>query len=240
MKFLGVIPARYESTRFPGKPLAEIQGKTMIQRVYEQAGKSQLDDICVATDDTRIYEHVRTFGHAIMTKSSHQSGTERCAEAALKIDGSFDFIVNIQGDEPFINPESINILLNQVSEETQISTLAVPIEDADTLFSPHSVKVIQAQNQGIYFSRSPIPYQRDIAKEDWLSKSSFLKHLGIYLYRKDVLRDIINLDPTPLEQAEKLEQLRWLENGYTINVYQTTHDSIGVDTPEDLQRIIDK
>lgn len=241
MKTLGIIPARYASSRFPGKPLAKIAGKTMLQRVYEQASKAQLlDSVVVATDDERIFSHVAGFrGNVIMTKEEHPSGTDRCAEAAAVI-GNFDVIINIQGDEPLIDPAQIDLVIKPFHENTAVSitTLVKTIENKEELFSPNVVKVTFNQSkQALYFSRSVIPYVRALPQEQWFGKQDFYKHIGLYGYRKEVLSEITQLAQGKLERAESLEQLRWLEHGYTIFVNFTEKESISVDTPEDLLKI---
>jgi 3-deoxy-manno-octulosonate cytidylyltransferase (CMP-KDO synthetase) len=235
---LAVIPARYASTRFPGKPLVSIQGKSMIQRVYEQVKLcKKVDKILVATDDFRIFEAVEAFGgEVMMTKSDHVSGTDRCAEVAKKYK-SAQFIINVQGDEPFIQPEQIELLIStlQASKQTQIATLAKKIEKDDVLFNPNSVKVVfGADKKALYFSRHPIPYLRGIAENAWLEQQNYFKHIGLYGFQRKTLLKIARLKPSILEKAESLEQLRWLENGYKIGVGITDLETIGIDTPEDL------
>lgn len=242
MKVLGIIPARYASTRFPGKPLANIHGKTMIRRVFDQASKSKLlTDIVVATDDNRILDHVINFGgKAIMTSEKHQSGTERCGEAAEKLDEEFDIIINIQGDEPFIHPEQIDkVAACFLYPEADIATLAIKIKSEEELFNPNIVKVIiNNKKDAIYFSRAAIPYNRGQEKESWLGNYNYYKHIGIYGYRKDILTQITKLEKSDLERAESLEQLRWIENGYSITVEFTELESYGIDTAEDLEKLI--
>jgi len=243
MKFIGIIPARYASTRFPGKPLAYINGKSMIQRVYEQV-KIALDDVVVATDDCRIEEAVKAFGgKVVMTSSEHQSGTDRIAEAIEKIEAKtgdkYQVIINIQGDEPFIQPEQIKALMNCFnSPSTQIATLIKAIENPDEIFDMNKVKVVVNKNQrAMYFSRSPIPFLRGTDEKDWINKHTYYKHIGMYAYRRDTLNEITKLPQSSLEIAESLEQLRWLENEYVIKTDITKHESIGIDTPEDLERV---
>lgn len=245
LKYIGIIPARYASTRFPGKPLAEIGGKTMIERVYKQARKA-LDHVYVATDDQRIYDAVGQFsGRAVYTSRHHKSGTDRCTEAIGIIENkekiSFDIVINIQGDEPFIHPSQIQKLMNCFSDpETQIATLVKPFTSKNDLFDPNKVKVIADKHMhAIYFSRAVIPFLRNIDRQDeWLSNHQFYFHLGIYAYKKQILTRITELPPSELEMAESLEQLRWIENGLKIKLVLTEHDSsIGVDTPEDLEKI---
>ena len=245
MQFIGIIPARYASTRFPGKPLAEIGGKPMIQRVWEQAKKA-LDRVVVATDDKRIYDCVKGFGgEAVMTRSDHRCGTDRCLEAFERLGVSGEtVIINIQGDEPFIQPEQIRALM--ACFPTEIATLVQPYSANDTLAdleNPNSPKVTIAFDdekrtvgRALLFSRSVIPYLRGIDRNEWLGRGMHYRHIGMYAYRADILGEITQLAPSPLEQAESLEQLRWLENGYTIRVAVTETRSIGIDTPEDLKK----
>jgi 3-deoxy-manno-octulosonate cytidylyltransferase (CMP-KDO synthetase) len=242
--FAGIIPARYASTRFPGKPLVMIKGKTMIERVYRQATKV-LTDVAVATDDKRIEEEVLRFGgNVIMTSPDHQSGTDRCAEALEKFEEKlgkkFDVVINIQGDEPFIQPAQLEKLMGCfISSEIQIATLAKLIETTEDLFNPNHVKVIVSPvKKAIYFSRSPIPYLRGKPQEEWVKNYNYLKHIGIYAYRTDALTKITQLKQSPLELVESLEQLRWRENGYTMAVETPPFESISVDTPEDLNKIL--
>jgi 3-deoxy-manno-octulosonate cytidylyltransferase (CMP-KDO synthetase) len=241
-RFVGIIPARFASTRFPGKPLVDIGGKTMIQRVYEQVSKV-LMDVYVATDDQRIFDAVLAFGgKVIMTSDQHKSGTDRCYEAFSKLEEWFDVVINVQGDEPFIQPEQIIELQKCFKEpETQIATLAKQVTENDGfefLSNPNNPKlIVNKQNEAMYFSRSVIPFTRGIDSENWISTHSYLKHIGIYAYRADVLRELTLLEQSPLEIAESLEQLRWLENGYRIKVGFTDIETIGIDTPEDLEKI---
>ncbi|MCT4616392.1 MAG: 3-deoxy-manno-octulosonate cytidylyltransferase [Marinifilaceae bacterium] len=244
MKYICIIPARYASSRFEGKPLAMISGKTMIERVYRQAQKA-IDEVWVATDDSRIEEEVVRFGgKVIMTSDKHNSGTDRIAEAINniqnKISENFDVVINIQGDEPLINPEEIQNLANCFQDEsTQIATMGKKITDLEQVLDPNVVKLVKSKsNKALYFSRSTIPFCRDAEKEDYLNKSEFIKHIGVYAYRTEVLQEISRLEESFLESSEKLEQLRWLENSYTIEVVDSKFDSIGVDTPEDLANII--
>jgi 3-deoxy-manno-octulosonate cytidylyltransferase (CMP-KDO synthetase) len=240
MKILGVIPARYASTRFPAKALADIHGKSMVRRVYEQAQKaSSLSRVVIATDHEEIYEHVKEFGEVVMTRPDHQSGTDRCCEALHKLDQRFDYVINIQGDEPFIMPEQIDLLADCLkSPDVQLATLIKKITDHETLFNLNTPKVIFNKNfEAIYFSRQIIPYLRDIKEENWLASFNFYKHIGIYAYRTDILEKITNLPVSHLEKSEALEQLRWIENGYRIKVAITEYETIGIDTPEDLKKI---
>lgn len=240
MKFLGIIPARYESTRFPGKPLVLIHGKPMIQWVYEKA-LSTVDYLCVATDDHRIADAVSGFnGRVIMTSPDHRSGTDRCAEAAEKLSGTvmFDVAINIQGDEPFIQPEQIDTLKSCFGEQTEIATLIKKIETTGELFNPNKPKVVVDNlNNALYFSRSPIPYNRNEKEENWL-KQTYWSHIGIYGFRRHILSEITKLKPGKLEIAESLEQLRWLENGYKIKTAETFSQGFGIDTPDDLARAL--
>ncbi|MDB5131298.1 MAG: kpsU [Mucilaginibacter sp.] len=238
MNILGIIPARYASSRFPGKPLVDIAGKTMIRRVYEQAKKCpNLSEVIVATDDEHIFDHVKDFGGvAAMTSTNHQSGTDRCAEVALKYP-QHDVIINIQGDEPFIDPEQINILISCFkSPDTQIATLIKKVQTEQELFNPNSPKVlVNKRSEAIYFSRLPLPYIRGQEEQNWLQHFTYFKHIGIYGYRADVLQEITKLPVSSLEKAESLEQLRWIENGYRIKVAETELETFAVDTPEDLK-----
>jgi 3-deoxy-manno-octulosonate cytidylyltransferase (CMP-KDO synthetase) len=239
MKIIGIIPARYASTRFPAKALAMIGDKTMIQRVYEQAQKAKsLAEVLVATDHQLIYEHVRSFGgNVVMTSEQHQSGTDRCQEAYQNSGYSADYVINIQGDEPFIQPQQIDILAQCLAENPPLATLVKKITDTETLLNPNTPKVIiNQQNEAVYFSRQTIPYLRGIAENEWLKHHIFFKHIGIYAYRSDVLENITKLSVSSWEKVESLEQLRWLENGYKIKVAVTEYDSHGIDTPEDLQK----
>lgn len=237
MKVVGIIPSRYNSTRFPGKPLAMIKGKTMIRRVCEQAWKSKLDAVVVATDDMRIADEVLSFGgQYVLTDPNHQSGTDRCREAMDILDQQFDAVVNIQGDEPFIDPRQINLLVDMISQkDVQLASLAKRMEDEDDLFSTNTVKVVMdKEGKALYFSRTPIPFMRNLAREEWLSKGDYYQHVGIYAYKAETLRQIAALQPSKLEQAESLEQLRWLENGLSIRMAVTTIKNISIDTPADL------
>ncbi len=244
MKFIGIIPARYASSRFPGKPLADMAGKPMIQRVYEQV-KNCVDSVYVATDDVRIQQAVLHFGgNVVMTSQNHRSGTDRCFEAYQKIGQGYDIIINIQGDEPFIHPEQIESIKACFTDESvQIATLVKPFNESDdfetVLFNPNSPKVVvNKNNEAMYFSRSVVPYIRNKKYTEWLHSHTFYKHIGMYAYRSDILAEITRLPQSPLEQAESLEQLRWLENGYRIKVGYTYQETIGIDTPEDLEKAI--
>lgn len=244
MKFVGIIPARYASTRFPGKPLAMLGGKTVIQRVYEQV-KDCFEEVYVATDDDRIADCVRGFGgQVVMTSEACNNGTERCLDAYRNLGIECDVIVNIQGDEPFIQHRQVEALKSCFdAPETDIATLVKPFEKEDgleRLECPNSPKVVMNTNGfAIYFSRSVIPYLRGVEKEQWLEKHTFYKHLGIYAYKVSVLEKITTLPQSPMEKAESLEQLRWLENGYKIRVGVTDIETVGIDTPEDLERAKD-
>lgn len=241
MKFLGIIPARYASTRFPAKPLAMLGGKTVIQRVYEQVA-GVLDNAYVATDDERIEAVVKAFGgKVVMTSVHHKSGTDRCYEAYTKIGAGFDVVVNIQGDEPFIQPSQLRAVKACFDDpSTQIATLVKPFsanDDFAILENVNSPKVVVNKNMNaLYFSRSIIPYQRNAEKKDWLKTHVYYKHIGLYAYRTEVLKEITSLAQSSLELAESLEQLRWLENGYTIKVGVTEVETIGIDTPQDLEQ----
>jgi 3-deoxy-manno-octulosonate cytidylyltransferase (CMP-KDO synthetase) len=246
MKVIGIIPARWSSTRFPGKPLVKIGDKTMIQRVYEQSKKA-IDVVVVATDDPRIVDEVKRFnGQVVMTGDFHKSGTDRCAEAIRVFENQtgikFDIIVNIQGDEPFIQPEQILQIVDCFKEEgTQIATLIKKITNKKDLNNPNNPKVVlNKHNEAIYFSRSTIPYIVNTDISDWLSKFCFFEHLGLYAYKKEVLEKITRLEPSLLEIAESLEQNRWIENGYKIRVAETDFENISIDTEEDLKAIMDK
>ena len=243
IRFAGIIPARYASTRFPGKPLTLIGDKPMIHRVYEQVSKA-LNKVYVATDDERIFKCVVGFGgKAIMTSPAHSSGTDRCSEAATKIEAetgeTIDVVINIQGDEPFIKPEQITALMNCfTNEDAEIATLIRKTRADEDLFNPNQPKVIiNSMGEAIYFSRSVIPFIRDFDTPEWSKKHTFFKHIGIYAYKTKTLREITKLPGSPLEIAESLEQNRWIENGYKIMTAITDWESIGIDTPEDLENI---
>jgi len=244
MNVLGIIPARWASTRFPGKPLVKIGEKSMIHRVYEQSRKI-LEHVVVATDDERIVDEVHQFGgQVVMTSTNHQSGTDRCAEALdiyekennIKI----DVVVNIQGDEPFIQPEQISDIIACFDDSrAEISTLIKKITDKEALFNPNNPKVVINKNsEAIYFSRSTIPYVTNTDESEWLNKFDFYEHLGLYGYKSNILRELTTLTPSILERSESLEQNRWLENGYRIKVAETTHENISIDTQEDLDQIL--
>ena len=241
LKFIAIIPARYASTRFPGKPLAQLGGKPVIQRVYERV-TSVISNAVVATDDERIYAAVESFGgKVVMTSENHKSGTDRCWEAYQKQGEEYDVVINVQGDEPFIQRKQIESLMSCFADErTDIATLVKPFEESDgweRLSNPNSPKVVlDGDNFAMYFSRSVVPYLRGVEQNEWLSQHVFYKHLGVYAYRLDVLKEITTLQQSPLEKVESLEQLRWLEHGYKIKVGVTDIETIGIDTPEDLER----
>jgi 3-deoxy-manno-octulosonate cytidylyltransferase (CMP-KDO synthetase) len=234
-RILGIIPARYASTRFPAKPLADIGGKSMVQWVYSQAIQStKINKVVVATDDQRIFDHVTSFGGTVcMTATDHVSGTDRCFEALSKQNEKYDYVINIQGDEPFIAPAQIDLLASLLDGETQLATLAKKIVDEEALHNPNVVKLVKGvKNEALYFSRATIPYLRNKAEH------SFFKHIGMYGYRSDILSTITRLPVSALERVESLEQLRWLEHGFRIKVAETELETIGVDTPEDLEKAI--
>lgn len=241
MKCLVIIPARYASTRFPAKPLALLGGKPIIEHVYGQVSKA-VDDVVVATDDERIMAAVEAFGgRAVMTSTEHQSGTDRCYEALQRVGGDYDVVINVQGDEPFIQPEQIKALIACFEDATtDIATMVKPFTVADgieALENPNSPKVVVSRDmKALYFSRSVIPYMRGVEREEWLAKHTYYKHIGIYAFRAKTLAEVTALPQSSLELSEKLEQLRWLENGYVIGVATTERETIGIDTPEDLSR----
>lgn len=242
MKFIGIIPARYSSSRFPGKPLAILGGKPVIEHVYRQVS-SVMEDVFVATDDQRIYDAVEAFGgKAIMTRSDHKSGTDRICEALEKVGGSFDVVINIQGDEPFIQKSQLETVMQCFDDpRTQIATLGKPFESMEAVENPNSPKIVlDNDSYALYFSRSVIPFVRGKEYEEWLSHFPYLKHIGLYAYRTEVLMEVSKLPQSTLELAESLEQLRWLQNGYKIKVGLTNVETIGIDTPEDLQRAEEK
>lgn len=241
MKVIGIIPARYASTRFPGKALIQIAGKSMIQRVYEQALQSKLlQEVIVATDDERIFQQVQQFGGQVqMTSTHHQSGTDRCAEIAARSDA--DIVINIQGDEPFIHPQQIDLVIRPFfkNKHIAITTLAKKIEESTDLFNPNVVKVVfNSKQKAMYFSRSSIPFVRGVQEENWLSKGDFYKHIGLYGFQRTALLEMAKLPKSRLENLESLEQLRWLEADYAIFVQLTDLETVGIDTPEDLKKVI--
>jgi 3-deoxy-manno-octulosonate cytidylyltransferase (CMP-KDO synthetase) len=238
---LGIIPARYASSRFPGKPLIEILGKTMIQRVYEQASQSKLlDKVVVATDDERIFNHVLSFGGAaVMTKEEHPSGTDRCYEALLKTEGKFTYVVNIQGDEPFVNADQIDELAQVCDGNTELATQMIAVDSHEVLFDKGEVKIVLNDvHEALYFSRMVIPFIKGVDEKDWHKHHTYYRHVGMYAYRTDILEAITKLAPSALEKAESLEQLRWLEAGYKIKLATTAYDSHCIDTPEDVAKVI--
>jgi 3-deoxy-manno-octulosonate cytidylyltransferase (CMP-KDO synthetase) len=242
LKFAGIIPARYGSSRFPGKPLVLIGNKPMIQRVYDQASRI-LEEVWVATDDRRISDAVSHFGgKAIMTSANHLSGTDRCAEAILMINEEtakkIDIVVNIQGDEPFIKPEQIALLMKCFDDETvELATLVRKVEPGEDIFNPNQPKVIlDSKGNAIYFSRAAIPFIRDVDSREWSKEHVFYKHIGLYAYKSETLKNITSLKRSLLEISESLEQNRWIENGYRIRTAVTTYESISIDTPDDLER----
>ncbi len=243
-KILGVIPVRYASSRFPGKPLTDINGKSMIHRVYRQAKKaSLLTNVVIATDDERIFSHVTAFGgHVVMTSQRHTTGTERCAEVArMKAYSSHDVIINIQGDEPLIDPDQINLLASLfINQRPDIATLVQPMNSLQDLLNPNVVKVTVSRNrQALYFSRSPIPFVRNAPQQEWNNQHTFFQHIGIYGYTKETLLTVSRLESTPNEKAESLEQLRWLDHGYRILTDVSTHLTCSVDTPEDIKKVLE-
>jgi 3-deoxy-manno-octulosonate cytidylyltransferase (CMP-KDO synthetase) len=240
LKILGIIPARYASSRFPGKALAEIAGISMIERVYRQALKAKmLSNLVVATDHKTIFDHIQSFGGQVcMTSDAHVSGTDRCFEALNLQDDEYDYVINIQGDEPFISPDQIDLLASLLNGVEELATLIKKIDDPLQLTNPNVVKVIVGlDGHAIYFSRTPIPYLRS-PHTDWLAQHSYFKHIGMYAYREDVLEKINKIPVSSLEKAESLEQLRWVENGFRVKVAQTKIETLGIDTPEDLDTAI--
>ncbi|PIF05461.1 MAG: 3-deoxy-manno-octulosonate cytidylyltransferase [Draconibacterium sp.] len=238
MKFISIIPARYESTRFPGKPLALLNNKPMIQWVYENVKKA-VTNVWVATDDSRIVKAVESFGgKAIVTSANHQSGTDRCAEAAYILSENYDFdvVINVQGDEPFIRTEQIELLKSCFTKNVDIATLIKKVDSIEELFNPNRPKVvIDNQQYALYFSRWAIPFCREKEKSAWLQNQVYWTHIGMYAYKTAILQDITKLPKGKLEKIESLEQLRWLENGFKIKTAETNYQSIGIDTPEDLE-----
>jgi 3-deoxy-manno-octulosonate cytidylyltransferase (CMP-KDO synthetase) len=238
---LGVIPARYASTRFPGKPLIDIQGKSMLQRVYEQAKKAhKLHDVIVATDDERIFKHVESFGgNPYMTAPGHPSGTDRCFEAMRKTGIDYKYVINIQGDEPFIDPGQIDLLAGLCNGTTELATLMIPVDSHEVLFDSGEVKITFNKDfEALYFSREVIPHIKGVDKKEWHKHFHYYRHVGMYAYKADALKKITTLVPSELEKAESLEQLRWLENGFKINLAITNHDSHCIDTPEDVEKVL--
>ena len=245
MNIVGIIPARYASTRFPGKPLVIIDGKSMIRRVYEQASRCErLAKVVVATDSREIAGHVALFGgHVMMTSEEHRSGTERCREVVEKLSGEgehYDYVINIQGDEPYINPEQISQVAQCLTDtKSKLATLIRKITSIEELANPNVVKVVvDHHGTALFFSRATIPFTRGLEPDDWLSATTYYKHIGIYGYQSAILQEIVGLPPSPLEIAESLEQLRWLGHGYRIQTHVTEYESIAIDTPSDLLKII--
>jgi 3-deoxy-manno-octulosonate cytidylyltransferase (CMP-KDO synthetase) len=240
---LGIIPARYGSTRFPGKPLIDILGKTMIQRVYEQASQSKfLKKLVVATDDKRIADHVKSFnGNVIMTSPENATGTDRCKEAMGSIDENYEYIINIQGDEPLVDPRQIDELAAVLDGKVQLATQIMEITSQIFLSDPSSVKVVvNDKMEALYFSRSPVPYLRNQPQHEWHLHHTYYRHMGMYAYRRDILEQVTKLPVSSLEKAESLEQLRWLEHGFTIKCILTNYACLGVDTAADVERVIDR
>jgi len=238
---LGIIPARYASTRFPGKPLALINGITMLQRVYQQSSKAKLlDEVIVATDDERIVEHAKEFGaKVVLTRDNHPSGTDRCFEALQRFGKKFDYVVNIQGDEPFLDPQQIDSLAEGCDGNTEIATQMILCKEHSVLFDKGEVKIVlDNQNRALYFSRNVIPAIKNVDEKEWHNSFPYYRHVGMYAYRSDILEKISALQPSPLELAESLEQLRWLQNGFRINCVETTFDSHCIDTPEDIEKVL--
>lgn len=242
MKVTGIIPARYASSRFPGKPLIDLAGKSMLQRVYERCLLStSLNEIIIATDDQRIFDHAKTFTDKVcMTDANHPSGTDRCAEVVALMNLDTDVVVNIQGDEPLINPHQIDLLVSCFNDpQTQIATLIKPITNTEVLFNPNTPKVILDEHDfAIYFSRETIPHLRNIDKSEWLEHHTFYQHIGIYAYQTQVLQEITKLPQSALEKSESLEQLRWISNQYKIKTAITNEETIAIDSPEDVHRVI--
>ena len=241
MKVLGIIPARYESTRFPGKVLADINGMSMVERVFERATQSTLlNKVIVATESKEVADHVKSFGgEAVLTSPEHASGTDRCFEALQKQQENYDYVINIQGDEPFIDPEQIDQLATLLDGKAELATLIKKIRTSDELFNMGEVKtVFNKDMEALYFSRQPIPYYRSVAELDWLGHQEYYKHIGIYAYRSDILEKISSLPVSDLERAESLEQLRWLENGFSIKLAKTEFESVCIDTREDLEKVL--
>lgn len=241
MSIIGIIPARYASSRFPGKPLVEIKGKTMLQRVYEQTIQAKLlDAVIIATDDERIATHAKSFGaKVVITRADHPSGTDRCYEAYQLQGKKFDYLINIQGDEPFLDPEQINSLAQVCQGDMEIGTQMIKCSSHAVLFDLGEVKIVLNNNQeALYFSRNVIPFIKGKPENEWHTNFDYYRHVGMYAYRMDVLEKITKLKPSALEKAESLEQLRWLENGFKIKCVETTYDSHCIDTPEDIEKVL--
>jgi 3-deoxy-manno-octulosonate cytidylyltransferase (CMP-KDO synthetase) len=238
---VGIIPARYASTRFPGKPLIDIKGKTMLQRVYEQASKSKLlSKVVVATDDEKIFNHVKSFdGNVVMTASHHPSGTDRCMDALLQLNSDFKYVINIQGDEPFIEPEQIDELAAVLEDgATELATQMIAVDSYEILFDKGEVKIVlNSNNEALYFSRMVIPFIKGVNENEWHKHHQYYRHVGMYAYRKDILEKITQLPVSSLENAESLEQLRWIENGFKIKCVTTKYESHCIDTPEDVEKV---
>ena len=239
---VGIIPARYASSRFPGKPLIDIKGKSMIQRVYEQAKKSTLlDRVVVATDDARIFNHVKNFGgDVVMTASDHPSGTDRCMDALLKLKEDYNYVINLQGDEPFIEPEQVDELAAVLQDgTTELATQMIAVDSYEMLFDKGEVKIVlNKNNEALYFSRMVIPFIKGVDEKEWHKHHQYFRHVGMYAYRKDILQKITQLPVSSLEKAESLEQLRWIENGFTIKCVVTKYESHCIDTPEDVEKVL--
>jgi len=241
IKILGIIPARFQSTRFPGKVLVDINGMSMVQRVYEQANKSTLlSKVIIATESKKVKKHVESFGgEVVLTSDNHISGTDRCYEALTLQKEEYDYVINIQGDEPFIAPSQIDEIATLLDEKVELATLIKKITTSSELFNYGEVKtVFNNKMEALYFSRQPIPYCRNQGEMEWLTHQNYYKHIGIYAYRTDVLEKISNLPISALEKAESLEQLRWVENGLKIKLAFTEHESVCIDTKEDLEKVL--
>ena len=238
----GIIPARFASSRFPGKPLADIRGKSMLQRVYEQAlASTLLDTVVIATDDTRIFDHARSIGaNVVMTAADHPSGTDRCWEALNQLDPGYRYVINIQGDEPFLDPNQIDELAAVLQDGTaELATQMIRIQSSELLFDRGEVKIIlDQQQQALYFSRMPIPFIKGVEEKNWHLHFPYYRHVGMYAYRRDILEQITRLPVSSLEKAESLEQLRWLEHGFKIRCVETRYDSHCIDTPEDIEKVL--
>ncbi|MES2680695.1 MAG: 3-deoxy-manno-octulosonate cytidylyltransferase [Bacteroidota bacterium] len=241
MSIIGIIPARYASTRFPGKPLVKIGEKSMLQRVYEQSRKAKLlNEVIIATDDDRIADHARSFGAKVfITGAQHPSGTDRCFEAYTLSGGTFDHVINIQGDEPFLDPLQIDSLAGICNPSVELATQMIRCNSHEVLFDKGEVKIVlNAQNEALYFSRNVIPFIKGKEEKDWHNHFNYYRHVGMYAYRIDILEKITQLKPSSLENAESLEQLRWLENGFKIKCVETTFDSHCIDTPDDIAKVL--
>jgi len=239
MRTIGIIPARFASSRFPGKPLALIGDKSMLRRVYERVRLSGVNEVIIATDDKRIANHAESFGaKIIMTSVKHNTGTERIEEAYRKLKKEYDIVINIQGDEPFIDPAHIRLLIKSFQQsDIDICTLADEFDSQNTLESSNSIKVVtDCKNNALYFSRAVIPFQRDTEKSQWLTTYNYLKHIGVYAFRSEVLTKVVKLKPAEIEKAESLEQLRWIYSGYNIRVLKVKYYGVSVDTPDDLEK----